>query len=222
MAMKPASANVPATRCRCRLAALALGALFSLAACGYGDFVTYEGLPEEPTRYTLEVKTGDVTTKWEYISQRADEPNSPENQHCLIETANKPDKGGCRPEGLIFLKHDLGLRLDNTVQIGPPHRINIIGYYEDRLDSPPEVTEAGVEVTYDGGTTWQEVSTVAAGENAFTATIYHQPGAETVGLRVSAADSDGNTVVQTMPEAYRLALPSSPAGAVTSDSSPQR
>lgn len=182
------------------LAALCGAALFSLGCAIGGDFVGYEDLPAEPSRYTLEVMTGDVTTRWEYTSARPEEAGNPESRPCL----DGPDPGECRPEPLIFLKYDLGLSLDNTVAAGPPHRIVVTGYYQERLDSPPQVTDIQVEVSFDEGATWQKLTSVPAGENSVAVTIHHQPKATSVGLRVTAVDSDGNTVVQTIPEAYRL------------------
>lgn len=169
-----------------------------------GDLVAYD-LPPEATRYTLEAETLGVTTVWEYMSRRPAEDDS--LRPCLEESLGDPEPQGCRPEPLIFLRYELGLELDDTVPARRPHRITVTGYYQPRLAAVPSVTELTVEASLDGGDTWLPARTRPAGEpDTFTATIRHDGASagDPVGLRVSAEDSEGNTVVQTIPEAYRL------------------
>ncbi|MER7418908.1 hypothetical protein ABT346_19355 [Micromonospora peucetia] len=97
--------------------------------------------------------------------------------------------------------------MDNTVKASSDHRITITGYYQERLSTPPKVTKMQVQVSVDGGKTWQPATVSAKGTNTFGATIRNPrkegvPGA--VSLRITASDSQGNTVKQTMPAAYRL------------------
>lgn len=169
-----------------------------------GDLVAYD-LPPEPHRYTLEVTTQNVTTVWEYTSQRPAGDDSV--QPCLEEALGDPEPQGCRPEPLIFLRYELGLDLDNTVPARRPHEITVTGYYQPRLAEMPELTELSVEASFDDGTTWRSMPTGTAREaGTFTATIRHRDAGagDPVTLRISALDSEGNTVVQTIPEAYRL------------------
>lgn len=171
------------------------------------DFVSYE-LPAEPARYTLEIDTpGGVHTAWEFTSQRAAEDTNPEEQPCIGESFGFQDPGTpCRPEPLIFLRYDLNLALDNTAPARTTHRITVTPYYQERLDDPPTVTDLLVEVTFDDGGTWAAVPVTQVG-GAFEARITHPALPDTsgaVGLRVNAADDQGNTVRQTIPHAYRL------------------
>lgn len=165
------------------------------------DVVSYEDLPAEEARYTLELDNGDAVTVWEYDSAQVGEPTNvqPCAGEYLGETA-----GECRPEPLIFLRYEFGLDLHETVPANRPHRITVTGYYEHQLTTPPEVVDLSVEVSYDGGESWRSVGAEATEKNTFALTVRHPRGAGTVSLRVSASDSDGNTVVQTLPEAFAV------------------
>lgn len=194
------------TRRKGVIAALVGAGLFSLACSVGGDIVAYD-LPAEQARYTLENDADGVQTVWEYTSQRPAEDTSSELQPCMGSVIGDPNAGPCQPEPLIFLRYDLGVDLANTVPANRPHRISITGYYQEGLDSPPEVTELRLEASFDGGQTWHRVPTRSQGEGSYTATIRSPRLADTagaVGLRVAAADRDGNTVEQTVADAYRL------------------
>ncbi len=188
---------------RLGVAAAMAGAGLLMQGCS-ADVVSFENLPEESNRYTLEVTTGDVTTSWEYDSDRPTEPGTSMTKACMSDLYPNLGTGDCRPEPLIFMKYEFGVGLDATVPANVPHLVTAEAYYEDRLDTPPQVTQLGVEASYDGGETWRNVRTSSTGENTFTFTIRAPRQAAAVSLRVSATDTDGNTVVQTIPEAYRL------------------
>lgn len=186
------------------LAGLATAGIVALGCAVGGDVVGYD-LPAEPARYTFEAETNGVKTVWEYTSAQPTEADAPELRPCMGEVIG--NSGECRPEPLIFLRYDLGLDLDNTAKAGSVHRITVIGYYQERLTTPPTVTEMQVEVSFDGGRTWQRAVTRADGKNTFSAQITHpkrDQAPEGVGLRITAADSGGNTVQQTIPTAYTL------------------
>ncbi|MFC0504915.1 hypothetical protein [Micromonospora costi] len=187
------------------VAALVTAAVFALGCSVGGDIVAYD-LPAESARYTFEAETNGVKTVWEYTSDKPAEGDASELQPCMGDVLGN-NMAACRPEPLIFLKYDLGLALDNTARAGVAHRITVVGYYQERLTAPPSVTSLRVEASFDGGQTWKAATTQAAGKNTFTVEIKHphrSQGAEAVGLRISATDSGGNTVKQTLPTAYRL------------------
>lgn len=199
--------NTKLWMCRRRVGATValLGAgLLGVSGCtAAGELVAYD-LPGESAQYTLELTTAESTTEWTYHSARATEDDAPEIQPCIDTYLRQPGAEPCRPEPLIFLRYDLGLDLDNTVATDLPQEIAVTGYYQPRLSEPPQITELRVEVSHDGGQTWQEVTTEPTSVNSVTATILHPDGAEEVSLRVTGTDEEGNTVVQTLPEAYRL------------------
>jgi hypothetical protein len=184
------------------IAALAGAGLFSLGCSVTSDLVAYEDLPPEEARYTLELDSGDAVTVWEYTSEHVDESTSV--QPCMGAAQGDPTFGECRPEPLIFLRYDLGLNLDETVAANRPHTFTVTAYYEPQLTTPPQVTDLSVEVSYDGGQTWQQATASQLRYGTYRVTVKHPRDAEEVSLRVSASDSDGNTVVQTLPEVFSV------------------
>ncbi|GAA1025830.1 S8 family serine peptidase [Amycolatopsis albidoflavus] len=71
-----------------------------------------------------------------------------------------------------------------------------------RQDSPPKVTELTVEISYDGGATWQPVELTADGPK-WTAKV-RNPASGFASLRAKAADDKGNAVSQTITRAYQI------------------
>lgn len=186
-------------------AAILAGVLVLTPGCSFGgDLVSYE-LPAESAPYTLEVETDGVTTTWEYTSARPEEDQA--DQTCLADALGNPDAPPCAPEPLIFLRYDLALELDDTATAGRPHEITVTGYYQPQPGELPTVTDLGVEASFDGGQSWQDVRTEDIGEGAYRAVVPHPKLARTEGvvsLRVNASDDAGNTVTQTIPHAYGL------------------
>ncbi|WP_329298352.1 hypothetical protein OG410_07205 [Streptomyces sp. NBC_00659] len=188
----------------------ALAAVAVLAATGCtatADVVAYD-LPAQSARYSFEAETNGVKTVWEYTSDRPTKADTPTSQPCIADSVVK-DPGPCRPEPLIFLRYDLGLDLDNTAEAGGLHPITVTGYYQDRLSKPPIVTKVRVEASVDDGKTWRPAITgQAVGRpNTFTALVKHPKRDEAPGgvaLRITATDSAGDTVKQTIPKAYQL------------------
>ncbi|WRZ94414.1 hypothetical protein OHB54_38420 [Streptomyces sp. NBC_01007] len=203
-----ATVNAPSRwRRTVNLAALAAIAVLAATGCtATADVVTYD-LPSQSARYSFEAETNGVKTVWEYTSDRPAKPDTPTSQPCIADSVVK-DPGACRPEPLIFLRYDLGLDLDNTAKAGGLHPITVTGYYQDRLSKPPTVTKVRVEASVDDGRTWRPAITGrAGGQNTFTALIKHPERDEAPGgvaLRITATDSAGDTVKQTIPKAYRL------------------
>ncbi|MFI7428724.1 S8 family serine peptidase [Micromonospora sp. NPDC049836] len=65
------------------------------------------------------------------------------------------------------------------------------------------VTRLTVDVSYDGGRTWQKADLRRQGDG-WAATVRHPAGPGHVSLRASARDGAGNTVTQRITQAYRL------------------
>lgn len=184
---------------------LASAVMLALAGCNGGDLISYD-LPAKSARYTFEAKTDDVKTVWEYTSAKATKDDAPELSPCMGDVTGS-NKAACRPEPLIFLRYDFDLALDNTVKAGEDHDITVVGYYQPRLTALPKVTSLKAETTFDGGSTWHRATTRTTGKNTFTTTVENprrDQAAKGVGLRISATDSQGNTVRQTIPTAYTL------------------
>lgn len=73
--------------------------------------------------------------------------------------------------------------------------------------APPAVTEAAVEMSFDGGERWTEASVTALGEGRFRAdwTTPDSAAGRDASLRVTGTDVDGNTVTQTVKGAFTVA-----------------
>ncbi|WP_153457800.1 hypothetical protein [Streptomyces smaragdinus] len=198
--------RVPSARRRTSaLMLLAAAALLALTGCKSGDVVSYD-LPAKSARYTFETENDGVSTVWQYTSAEATKDDAPEQNPCAGEMTGS-SQAACRPEPLIFLRYDFGLALDNTAKAGAEHEITVTGYYQERLSELPEVTSLKTETTFDGGRTWRPATTKETGKNTFTTTVANprrDKAPEGVGLRISATDSQGNTVKQTIPTAYTL------------------
>ncbi|WOX21417.1 hypothetical protein [Streptomyces solicathayae] len=201
----PMNAAAPSSRRRkVKLVVSAALAMLALVGCK-ADVIAYD-LPAESARYSFRAETDGVKTVWGYTSERPTKADTPTSQPCLADVVVK-EPGPCRPEPLIFLRYDFGLGLDNTAPAEEAHPVTVTGYYQDRLGTPPTVTRLRAEASFDGGKTWKPVTTTAGGKNTFTARITHPSrdrASGGVALRISATDSAGNTVEQTIPQAYRL------------------
>ncbi|MFJ5215753.1 hypothetical protein ACIP98_13635 [Streptomyces sp. NPDC088354] len=184
---------------------LAAAVMLALSGCKGGDLVSYD-LPAKSARYTFETQTNDVKTVWQYTSAKPAKGDAPELSPCMGDLAGS-NTAACRPEPLIFLRYDFGLALDNTVRAGETHEVTVVGYYQESLAALPKVTSLKAETTFDGGRTWHPATTRATAKNTFTTTIENprrEQAAKGVGLRISATDSQGNTVRQTIPTVYTL------------------
>ncbi|AOS62249.1 S8 family peptidase [Actinoalloteichus hymeniacidonis] len=73
----------------------------------------------------------------------------------------------------------------------------------DRTSDDIEVSEVGLEVSYDDGASWTTVEPSRTDEG-WTASLTHPEGDGFVSLRASAVDSAGNSVEQTTLRAYQI------------------
>jgi subtilisin family serine protease len=91
-------------------------------------------------------------------------------------------------------------RLDeqNSAKAGKPFLVPLVVQDETGAYSRPK--HVSVEASYDEGATWQRVPVLLN----LVAALRHPAGAESVSLRVSASDRDGNTVQETLIRAYKL------------------
>lgn len=103
----------------------------------------------------------------------------------------------------------------STVRLAPKLRLNGTAPAGGTLKVPLHlggtVTEAGqrvaaltVKVSYDGGATWKPLTVTADAKGARSVTVKHPASAEAVSFRVDLKDTGGNTVRETITNAYRL------------------
>ncbi|MER7472214.1 S8 family serine peptidase, partial [Micromonospora sp. NPDC000018] len=95
-------------------------------------------------------------------------------------------------------------RLDQD-HAAPAGRTFAIPVQVQRQPGAPSARVAAltVDVSYDGGKTWQPAR-VRPGGDGWTATVRHPAGTGHVSLRATARDTAGNTVTQRVIQAYRL------------------
>ncbi len=68
-----------------------------------------------------------------------------------------------------------------------------------------KIAELTVKVSYDGGRTWKSAPVTTGAEGARTASVRHPATAKAVSYRVYLKDTSGNTMTETITNAYRLA-----------------
>jgi hypothetical protein len=95
-------------------------------------------------------------------------------------------------------------RLDdrNTAPSGRRFEIPVIVEHQPGAQVG-RIRSVQVDVSYDDGKIWQKAAVTGTGERR-VATVHHPRGAGFASLRVSAADTAGNTVEQTLIRAYAL------------------
>lgn len=105
---------------------------------------------------------------------------------------------------LIQLDYDVPVDADNAVGRGRVHTVGLTVRAQDALPAPRGVT-VKVEASYDDGRSWERATVKSRGSGDFSAKIERpgrQRGDAYVTLRVTAEDSSGNRVRQTVERAY--------------------
>lgn len=106
---------------------------------------------------------------------------------------------------LPFVQVDLDVETDltGTALSGSTDTIGLTAWQLPGTAGAGEVTTGSLEVSYDHGTTWQELTlTGEAGD--WSAEVTYPEGAETVSVRMGAEDSEGNAIRQDVIDAYLL------------------
>jgi hypothetical protein len=164
----------------------------------------------QPAVYRLEVTTplpsvaaGYTDTDWTFHSS----PDDP--------VAHLPGGEACAPVmtrscsflPLLFPVYDLPLNTDDQATAGAPFTIRFTVSHQFG-ESAPSGVSATVSESFDDGKTWTTPQTATgAGGNQFTATIAQPALSATSGfasVRVTATDSAGDSVTQTIVRAYGL------------------
>ncbi|MFI7604183.1 S8 family serine peptidase [Micromonospora sp. NPDC049366] len=93
----------------------------------------------------------------------------------------------------------------DVANTAPAGRAFTIPVTVERQPGAPSARVAAltVEVSYDGGATWQRAK-VRPGDGGWKATVRHPAGSGYASLRATARDTAGNTVTQHIIQAYRL------------------
>lgn len=155
------------------------------------------GLPHVATR---------IDTTWTFHSSRPTSGNASYPYYCL-DTLLFGDTHPCAWQPVIFLNYRLGLALDDTAPAGRVHRFTVSAE-QGPPASAARLASLRLWSSSDGGAHWTPAVVVPAAGNAFQVLVRDQalaPGQEgTVSLRAEARDAAGNSVVQTIFDAYKL------------------
>jgi subtilisin family serine protease len=147
-------------------------------------------VPPEPADYRLEVQTvrggqaqlsTQVDMAWTFRSETGD------------------------PRGLPVLAARFFPTLDDRNR-APAGRFFVIPVVISRQDEAPtpRLESLRIDASYDRGQTWQRALVVRVGDVAVALVQHPRRGGGTVSLRARATDRDGNTMDQTIRDAYHL------------------
>lgn len=107
----------------------------------------------------------------------------------------------CAVQPMMTLNYVVhGLRPDESTAPGR----QVIGLSVGHIEPGPgvRVTHASMQVSFDGGHTWQPAAVTPAGPGQFTVSFTAPAGAK-VTLRTSATDAAGGSITETIKDGYR-------------------
>ena len=109
----------------------------------------------------------------------------------------------CAVQPMMTVRYQVGgLALDGSA---PPGRQVIgISVGHIQLASAAPIIGARLQVSFDGGQTWQAASVTAAGGGQFSA-AFTAPAGAFVAIRVTATDAAGGSISETILRAYKIA-----------------
>jgi hypothetical protein len=181
-------------------------------AAGGGEYPWELELPllPQPASYQLDStytrpdnSAATIDTDWTFRSSPADPPAwLPPTEMCAPDATR-----GCSFLPLLFLGYDLPLTYSDQATAGTTEPVSFTVTSQQNAPAPWGVS-ATVSASFDGGQTWttpQPATSLGGGE--FTTTISQPSLASTngfVSLRVTAADAFGDSVTQTLIDAYGL------------------
>ncbi|WP_405674542.1 S8 family serine peptidase [Streptomyces sp. NBC_01511] len=150
-------------------------------------------VPPGAADYRLDLRTSRVSPEWEFGT--ATETSWSFRSGAADKTAVLP---------LLQLDYDAPVDARNAVRPGRSHSVGLTVRAQDGLAAPRGVS-VEVEASYDDGARWERATVKSRGSNSFSAKIDgpdRQRGDAYVTLRVTAKDSAGNRVRQTVERAY--------------------
>ncbi|MFI0453778.1 hypothetical protein [Actinomadura sp. 6N118] len=163
-----------------------------------GPMTVYD-VPEPSARYDLRlVYTSDlldkVDTTWGFTSGKPTSQNVPAGYIC------GDGKADCAATPALLLDYDIPLDLTNKAASGA-FTMTVSGHHQPGA-ADPNLSRLQASISYDEGTTWQQITTTKKNDNSYTANAT-LTAAKTVSLRFQAQDADGNTVNQTFYQAFK-------------------
>ncbi|NKE58100.1 S8 family serine peptidase [Lentzea sp. PSKA42] len=158
-----------------------------------GVFANFRDLPDEPTRYVLDVEA-QRSPKWT--------PFAPKATTRFTFSSSKTDDQVYLPVPTLRITgpfDDLN-RVPAACRVFP---VDISVTPQTGSDGAAAVKSVTVQASTDDGTTWRSVPVVGA-KTRWKALVGHPEGAEFVSLKVKAVDAAGNSVEQITIRAYGI------------------
>jgi hypothetical protein len=147
-----------------------------------------------------------VATTWTFQSSRPDIDNVSGPYFCL-DSVISGDTDPCAWQPLIYLHYRLGLTAQDTAPAGRSHTFTITAQEGDP-DTAATLASLRVWVSPDGGNHWTEGRVVPKPDRTYQVVVLNPKLADsptgTVAPRAEARDAAGNSVQQTIMNAYVL------------------
>jgi subtilisin family serine protease len=165
-------------------------------------------LPKERAAYRLVQNSPGVSSTWTFTSATPT-GNTVRSAYLCLGTQTSGSTEPCRPEPVIFLGYDIdaSLRPDDTVAAPGAGTIRITAGNPQSAVPMPPVRSLKAWMSVDGGKSWTALPLRSRGGGVYDASAVYPAVTRTSGavsLRVEAADASGDTVRQTITDAYRL------------------
>lgn len=180
---------------------------------GFANFYTDAALPARKSTIQLTLTANRATsdlpyptsteTVWTWKSAQESGVTIPSAWEC----GNWTQK--CDSEPLLSLNYTVaGENLTGDAPAGT--QVVKIGVSGQQLSATPKVTSVAAEVSFNDGSTWQPVSIL--GEGATRYAVFTADAGSRVSLKVSAADTAGSSITETIIRGYSVAAAASTAG----------
>ncbi|WP_370946861.1 hypothetical protein AB5J62_04615 [Amycolatopsis sp. cg5] len=147
----------------------------------------------------------DTRTEWTWPSKHVEGATLPGSLVCTS-PKGQPANRACAAEPLLTLNYAVGgLGVDGRVPNGAQSVGLTVGHLQSAATSP--ITGATVQFSLDDGANWQDATVTANGDGKFTAAFAASfPGFNGgyVSLKVTAADSAGGAISETVTRAYKV------------------
>jgi subtilisin family serine protease len=140
-----------------------------------------------------------VTTDWSFRSSRPAKA-SVTTPYACIDTVLFNVTEPCAWQPLIQLSYDLDVAADDTARAGRPFSFTVRG--RTGAAKPISLRELKVWISADGGAHWTRTSVTRGKDNAYRVAVTNPRGAGSVTIKAEATDRDGNSVRQTIVDAY--------------------
>ncbi|MFI7132334.1 S8 family serine peptidase [Nonomuraea sp. NPDC050153] len=130
-----------------------------------------------------------VETAWTFRSAR---PTGDSTPYACLDTVLWEDKQPCAQVPMIRLRYELGLPENDTVQGGRPFAFTV------KAEGGRSASLRGVWISADKGAHWTRATVLPGGK----VLALNPKGPGSISIKVEARDKDGNSVQQTLADAY--------------------